>query len=98
MYHSEHTMKNEFLRLCQIEKMNEDLRNLLINLPNPILLFDHQEKNVVLANRDLYKLLSVEETEDNKAISDRISEQIFIPYNYIEGLGDNENQDTQDKI
>lgn len=74
LYHSEKMQKNEFLHMKQIELMNQDLKNLLLDFPKPILLLDPSTKEVVLANKEAYRLLSVEEDKDLAAIKARLQE------------------------
>eukprot|EP00347_Sterkiella_histriomuscorum_P007356 403349259 len=90
VYHSERLMKFNYLSLKYNERLNQDLKNLLLDFPKPIILLDEENKEVVLANKELYRLLSIEQGEDLKAIQQRIQEKILEPYNYIEGLGDSD--------
>lgn len=46
--------------MARITKMNEEMKNLLLNLPKPLLILDMEEKKVALANKELCNLLSVE--------------------------------------
>ncbi len=39
-YQSEYRIKNEFLNMNEIKKMNEDLQNILLNFPEGIVLYD----------------------------------------------------------
>ena len=54
--------------------MNQDLKNLLLEFPKLILLLDPSTKEVVLANKEAYRLLSVEEDKDLAAIKARLEE------------------------
>lgn len=51
IYHLERSMKFNFIRLKSNEKMNQDLKDLLINFPKPILLLDENNNQIVLANK-----------------------------------------------
>ncbi|CDW72666.1 UNKNOWN [Stylonychia lemnae] len=96
MYLNESSNKNEFIRLIQNEKMNKELQSLLMNLPNPMLLFDQENNQVVLGNIELNKLLSINDEQDKQLINLRMTSQIFQPYNnYIEGLGDSDRPSDQ---
>eukprot|EP00347_Sterkiella_histriomuscorum_P015876 403355346 len=97
LYHCESIVKAEIVRSYQIEKMNEDLKNLLINLPLPILLLDPDTQEVQLANNELFRLMSIPEDQTFKDINSRLQEKIFQPFNYIEGLGDQDIQYNQNK-
>lgn len=59
-YQSEKAFKQDTINLARITKMNEDMKNLLLNLPKPLLIIDIEEKQVALANKELCNLLSVE--------------------------------------
>eukprot|EP00347_Sterkiella_histriomuscorum_P016347 403353540 len=99
LYYWERMTKTSFIELKKNEKLNFDLKNLLLNFPKPILLLDEKNKEVILANKELYRLLSLDENQDLKAVSTRLNEKILEPYNYIEGLGENnfnQNQDYQE--
>ncbi|CDW83581.1 multi-sensor hybrid histidine kinase [Stylonychia lemnae] len=51
----------------------------------------YENNQVVQGNKELNKLLSIKDDQDNSVITQRLTEQIFQPYNnYIEGLGDSE--------
>eukprot|EP00347_Sterkiella_histriomuscorum_P014290 403361440 len=97
VYHQERLMKENFVSLRYNERLNQDLKNLLLNFPKPILLLDQEKKEVVLANKQLYRLLSIEEGQDLKSIQERISQRFLEPYNYIEGLGDSD-QDQDNEL
>eukprot|EP00347_Sterkiella_histriomuscorum_P002976 403366078 len=90
IYYSEKLMKESYLQFKQNEKLNHDFSNLLLNLPQPLLLLDENNQEAVLANKELYKLLSINQDQGSVAISSRLSQKILEPYNYIEGLGDEE--------
>lgn len=72
LYYSEKMQKNEFLHMKQIELMNQDLKNLLLDFPKPLLLLDKKSQDVVLANKEAYRLLSVEEDKDLTVIKARL--------------------------
>lgn len=91
-YKNEFALKNEILRSFEQNKMNEDLTDLLMNLPKPVILIRESDNEVVMGNKELCKLLSTDEKDGRDAIATRIAEKIFQPYNYIEGLGDSEIQ------
>eukprot|EP00347_Sterkiella_histriomuscorum_P016084 403354549 len=97
LYHCESIVKAEIVRAFQLEKMNEDLKKLLVNLPLPILLIDPDTQTVELANNELFRLMSTAETQSIQDINSRLQEKIFQPFNYIEGLGDKDNQFKQNK-
>eukprot|EP00347_Sterkiella_histriomuscorum_P018708 403344478 len=99
IYYSEKQMKESFLMFKQNENLNNDLNNLLVNLPQPFLLFDQNKKEAVLANDELYNLLSISQNKSLIDMSKRLSQKILEPYNYIVGLGDEEkNQDSNIQI
>eukprot|EP00347_Sterkiella_histriomuscorum_P001382 403372250 len=88
-------MKTTYVSLKQNQKLNEDLRNLLLNFPKPLLLLDQKNKEVVLANKEAFKLLSVDENKNILEIQNKLSQKILDPYNYIEGLGDTNFEEQQ---
>ena len=55
-YSTEYKMKHEFLQLHHIKAMNDDLTNLLINLPEGIILYDEKKRQVVLANHEFKRI------------------------------------------
>ena len=65
-YMTEFVMKKEFLRQHDIQHINNDLKNLLINFPKPIILFDNFTQKVVLANQEVRNILNVEGEVDDK--------------------------------
>jgi len=50
-YVQDSTMRHEFLKLGTIRQMSTDLKNLLLNLPQPILLVEKGSESTVLANK-----------------------------------------------
>lgn len=40
------------------------MKNLLMNFPNPLLLLDEMNKEVILANKELFHIFSIEPTDD----------------------------------
>ncbi len=50
--------------MAQITRMNEDMKNLLLNLPKPLLIVDIETKEVALANKELCSLLSYTSDSD----------------------------------
>ena len=67
-YYYEAIKKNDFLKMIQIEKMNENFQNLLMNLPKPIILIDNHTNEVTLANQQICNLFSIKDYNDKKSI------------------------------
>ncbi len=72
LWRNEYSMKLEIIRLNQIEKMSEDLKNLLIEMPKPLVLLDESTNEVVLANKELCHLISIPDHSDTKSISEQL--------------------------
>lgn len=68
--------------------MNADLKNLLIEMPKPLVLIDEATKEVVLVNKEFSQLISMPDHNNTKSIALKLTQKIFEPFNYIEGLGD----------
>lgn len=56
VYQNESKGKSEFIQMEQIKKMNGDLKNILINFPEGIVLYDESKHEVVLANQELRRI------------------------------------------
>lgn len=55
-YQNESRAKTEFIQMSQIKKMNDDLKNILMNFPEGIVLYDENKHEVVLANQELRRI------------------------------------------
>ena len=53
--------------------MSEDLESLLINLPKPLILIEQDTNKVVLGNKELCKLLSLDDYTNKELIQERIN-------------------------
>eukprot|EP00347_Sterkiella_histriomuscorum_P010154 403377397 len=99
IYYSEKLMKESFLRFKQNENLSQDLNKLLLNLPQPLLLLDENNQEAVFGNQELFKLLSIKQDQGAVEIQNRLSQKILEPYNYIVGLGDEEqNKDSNSQV
>jgi c-di-AMP phosphodiesterase-like protein len=57
-YYCEKKFKSEYLLLKHNERMHYDLRKVLENLPEGVLLFNPQTKNIVIGNNELKRLFA----------------------------------------
>ncbi|CDW84389.1 pas domain s-box protein [Stylonychia lemnae] len=64
-YFHELRLKQSFIQLRQIQLMNEDMRKLLDNLPEGIVLFDPETKKITLVNQEYKRLFSLSGDEYN---------------------------------
>eukprot|EP00347_Sterkiella_histriomuscorum_P008982 403342980 len=62
------------------------------------MLIDPDTQTVALANNELFRLMSTSETQSIQDINLRLQEKLFQPFNYIEGLGDQDHQYKQNKL
>ena len=56
LYYIESKFKQEFIQLIQIQTMKDDLNNLLLNLPDGIILYDDKNDKIVLVNKEFKHL------------------------------------------
>ena len=68
-YFCEKKFKLEFLQLKHNEQMHSDIRKVLENLPEGILLFKQATREVILGNAELRKLFNCDQQNDNMQLS-----------------------------
>jgi c-di-AMP phosphodiesterase-like protein len=80
-YMAERQDKVHFMQLANIQKMNEELTNILMNLPEGIVLVNEQSNEVALGNNEFRRLFSIPKALSNEAIGGKLQEQVLISYN-----------------
>lgn len=56
-YQFECKSKSEFTQMSYVKKMNEDLQNILMTFPEGIILYNEEKDDIVLANKELRRIL-----------------------------------------
>lgn len=70
--------------------MNNDLQNLIANIPQPIIVLDEEKSECMMANKLMSKLLSVDEgVEDKQELNEKIKEQSMQSFEYAEAALNN---------
>lgn len=86
-YQNELRAKTDIVQMAQIQKMNDDLKNILINFPEGIVLYDEGKDEVVLANlelRRIYKCSQIALQNENTMIGNKIKKVLMFPVNILQ--------------
>jgi hypothetical protein len=60
--------KNMYLQMHTVERMNEELKNIFINLPEGIVLINEENSQVSLGNFEFLRLFSLSRNTSNAEI------------------------------
>lgn len=79
-YQIEKRDKMEFLAYKQITQMNDELKSILMNLPEGILLINDESSKVSLNNSEFMRIFQMSSAADPDAISDMVKQQTVSLY------------------
>lgn len=71
-YVTEKKYKSEFIMSKSNEKLNKDLRHILENLPEGILILEKDTKKVVLANSELKRIFNCQLEVNDSRLEDML--------------------------
>ena len=71
----ESKLKHEFIQMEQIKKMNDDLSNLFCNMPEGIIIYDEESKDIILVNTECKKLFNCLESTDLNCFQAKVQER-----------------------
>ena len=72
--------KNMYLQMHTVERMNEELKNIFINLPEGIVLINEENSQVSLGNFEFLRLFSLSRNTSNAEIAIKLAENVLVPH------------------
>jgi hypothetical protein len=72
--------KNMYLQMHTVERMNEELKNIFINLPEGIVLINEENSQVSLGNYEFLRLFSLNRNTSNAEIAIKLAENVLVPH------------------
>lgn len=82
-YTSEYRGKLTFIQMGNIQRMNEDLKSILMNLPEGVILINNSTKEVALGNYEFRRLFQLPKYAQIDKINERIKDNVLSTYNRV---------------
>jgi len=70
-----------------IKRMNEEFKNILMTLPEGIILINNETNEVTLGNNEFKRLFLVPQQASIDAIGERLKQNVLLTYNKVSNLG-----------
>ena len=88
LYKTEKREKTELLQFAQIRQMNEELKSILMNLPEGIVLINDETSEVALQNQEFNRIFAVPDTASSQNVTDLVKEPLVKIYSESGGPND----------
>lgn len=80
-FFTERNDKSYLAQMAQIQKMNDDLKHMLMTMPEGIVLINKETQDVTLGNFEFRRLFKIPKTSNNETIGAIIKQTVLQLYN-----------------